>query len=500
MTAALDSRSYSLRRRLSLGLLAGLLVTGLLVAAGLYAYLDRLLTAAFDAALVEQARVLAAMADQEATPAGLGPLQFELDERSRPEFLTGADPATRGYYDLRDADGLVFARSGSLRDVPAAAAPTAAALPAPPPGEVRSSVRDAALPGGVEGRVVTLRFWPAVEGPDGADMDAESAAALPGGAARAKVMTLVLGVSRRPLDRTLVRVFLGLLGGGLVLAGAGVATVALTLRRALRPLNAWATAVAKINPASAQTFIAATTPRELRPVADKLDDLLRRVGDALARERRFTNDAAHELRTPLAELRAAAEVALMRPSLDAGAEQTLRDVAASASHMARLLDALLALRRTDARPTSAEAVDAAALVRRVADRHRRDGRAWQVDVPPTLCLQTDAALLTTAVENLLNNAAAHAAGDGEVRVSLTAAAEGPLLLRVSNPAAALDDGVIEHACEPFWRADAARGDGDHFGLGLTLVQECCRRVGGAVAFAAADGRLEARLRWPVSPR
>ena len=187
---------------------------------------------------------------------------------------------------------------------------------------------------------------------------------------------------------------------------------------------------------------------------------------------------------------------MRRAGNDAATRRTLEDVAASASDMARLVDALLWLRRAG-EGAADETFDAAALVRGVAGRAACDaGRPWNLDVPARLTCTTQRTLLTSAAENLLSNAAAHACGAGEVRVALFGDAAA-LVLEVSNPTANLPPTFAARACEPFWRADAARGDGDHFGLGLTLVDECCRRVGGDVSFVVAGNRLTARLRWPA---
>ena len=486
---------YSLRRRLSLGLLAGLLAAGALVGGGLYLYLSHVLAAAFDRTLLEQGRLLAARVEQDVTADGPGPLDFEYAESGRSQYAAGAASRRRGYFELRDAGGGVLARSGSLRD--GAIALAALPVPEPPPGADRYAFTNLELPGDVDGRAVTLRFRPDAEGRDVQGRTVTTPDAPAG------VVTLVLATSRAPLDRTLSSVMLGLAGGGVVLACAGAAVIGGVMRRAMRPLDRWAAAITQLDPAAPDGGQPDATalrhaPLELRPVADKLGELLRRVADAMARERRFTDDAAHELRTPLAEIRAAAEVGLLRGTTDAATRRTLQDVAASAVQMTRLVDALLSLRRAGRRATGGECVDVVAVVRQaVARLSAGSHRCWTVRSPDALCRATDPTLLATAVENLLSNAAAHAAGDGKIDVALCGEAAGVVFV-VSNPCDGISPEFAERGCEPFWRPDAARRDDGHFGLGLTLVAECCRRVGGGVSFEVADGRLHARLRWPAA--
>ena len=145
-------------------------------------------------------------------------------------------------------------------------------------------------------------------------------------------------------------------------------------RAALRPVDRLRTAAAALPPGERLPVPAAHD--ELRALAEELNELLARRDDAVARLERFTGDAAHELRSPVAAIRAQAEVALVHPdpALD---EETLRAVAVEAERLSALLADLLALARADAgqRPP-ARPVDLVAAARAAIGRARTGTGPW----------------------------------------------------------------------------------------------------------------------------
>jgi signal transduction histidine kinase len=161
----------------------------------------------------------------------------------------------------------------------------------------------------------------------------------------------------------------GAIGLGLaaLLAGIGVALAAWTaVGLALRPVDRMRAAAISLPPGERLPLPPAED--ELRAMAEELNELLARRDNASARLERFTGDAAHELRSPVAAIRAQAEVAVVHPD-PALADETLRSVATEAARLSELLSDLLALARADAgaRPP-ATAVDMVAEVRKAIAR------------------------------------------------------------------------------------------------------------------------------------
>jgi signal transduction histidine kinase len=257
---------------------------------------------------------------------------------------------------------------------------------------------------------------------------------------------------------------------------------------------------------------------EVRALADALNDLLGRRDAANEQMRRFTGDAAHELRSPVAAIRAQAEVAVTHPDPNlAGA--TLEDIAAEAQRLSALLDDLLALARSDAgQQLPVEPVDIAEMAREAArrvaqgdndDAARRvaqeDGaarRARNGEVAVRVTAAAPAVLhaapsdVARVLDNLLANAVRHARSTARVMV-LPSTGEVRLLVD--------DDGEgvpAEHRGRVFDRFHRVQDDRDRgsggTGLGLALVAETLRRYGGTARLGQApDGGARLEVRWPV---
>ena len=238
---------------------------------------------------------------------------------------------------------------------------------------------------------------------------------------------------------------------------------------------------------------------EVRRLAQTLNRMLDRLAAASARQRSFVADAAHELRSPLANLRTQLEVALVHPG---AADWPATGAAAldEAARLARLVDDLLLLARIDAgspgtgRPT--EPVDLAELVRAAVAR-RPEGRVpVRVDAAGPALLAGDPGALSRVLGNLLDNAVRHAAG--EVRVAV-AVAGGQVVLTVTDDGPGIPAAERARVFERFARRDDARSrDAGGSGLGLAIVRELVAAYGGQVALEDAAPGLRAVVRWPAA--
>jgi signal transduction histidine kinase len=279
--------------------------------------------------------------------------------------------------------------------------------------------------------------------------------------------------------------------------------VVILLRRHLAPLDRMAGQAQDIDGANLdRRFEIGPVPDELAPIRDRLNDLLARLEDSFAREARFNSAVAHELRTPVAELRTMAEVALRWPDAQDNAT-LLRDVLAISVRMQSLIGALLMLRRveTEHEPMQLRPVLVAELLGLVVDRRRAlaVSRALEVDIgaPDDLVVISQPELLDLIVDNWIANAFEYA----PVRSSVAVAAhhaDGHLVLEVSNDAPRLTPADLDHLFEPFWRKDDARSGDHHSGLGLTLTQSLAKALGGTVTASIEGSRLSLRLLCPAS--
>ncbi|MGP4021523.1 sensor histidine kinase [Saccharopolyspora sp. 5N708] len=293
-----------------------------------------------------------------------------------------------------------------------------------------------------------------------------------------------------------------LLSTGSVIAAAlvGLATW-LVVRRSLRPVERMRVAAAGLP--EGHRLPVPEAADEIRALAEELNTMLARRDADTERLRRFTGDAAHELRNPVASIRAQAEVAALHPD-PALAHETLQDIAHEAQRLSALVESLLALARAE-RNTGApgEPVDLGAAVRAVADRlGLPDGPRLVVEVParPVLVL-ADPAEVSTVLDNIVGNALRYTRTT--VRISVFADGMGSsgsdwVRLVVDDDGPGIPVAHRQRVFDRFYRVepDRARSTGGA-GLGLALAAEAVRRRGGAVRAAAAPGggaRVEAR--WP----
>lgn len=270
----------------------------------------------------------------------------------------------------------------------------------------------------------------------------------------------------------------------------------------LAPLRAIGRAVSHRDPADVKPLTVASPPREVAPLVSGLNALFARVRASLAHERRFTADAAHELRTPIAALRAQAEVAL--GSGDSSERRhALEGVIAACDRAAHLVDQLLTLARLDPaldarRPGSA---DLAGIAREVASTHVQAaidrGLELAVEAPASVIVAAEPALLEIMLRNLVDNAVKYSAGHGrEVRIVVEGGATP--LLRVIDDGPGIAPEERARLGERFHRPEGTIEPGS--GLGLSIVMRIAEIAGASVVFDTPPGGrgLCVTVRFPAA--
>jgi two-component system sensor histidine kinase QseC len=229
-------------------------------------------------------------------------------------------------------------------------------------------------------------------------------------------------------------------------------------------------------------------PAELRPVGLAVNRLFARVDDALRHERTLTADAAHELRTPLAALRAQAQVAL-RARDEGERSEALQALIGGVDRATRLVETVLALARLDARSIDRAALPTVSLetvAGEAIDALRASPRVRTIRIEldvPALPVRADPESLPIALRNLCENALRHAASRMRVEAS-TGGGEVTIAVRDDGPGMTAEQRA--RAFDRFYRGAA---DGGGAGLGLALVKRVAEMHGGHVRFAAGlDGR------------
>jgi two-component system, OmpR family, sensor kinase len=239
---------------------------------------------------------------------------------------------------------------------------------------------------------------------------------------------------------------------------------------------------------------------ELRRLGTTLNDMLARLEEALARERQFVADAGHELRTPLALLRAELDYALHHAEDEEELREALTEASAETDRLVQLAGDLLLIAGSDRRriPLRVEPIEARPLLESVRNRFawraQQAGRQIEIDAAAGLALSGDRLRLEQALGNLVENALRH--GDGRVRVS-AGEAGGSVRLSVSDEGDGFPAGFAGRAFDRFTRADPAHAGGGA-GLGLAIVDAIAQAHGGTAAVLTGAGHpAEVALDLPV---
>jgi len=283
-------------------------------------------------------------------------------------------------------------------------------------------------------------------------------------------------------DRLLREVDFVLLGGVVTVLGVCALVTVLSVRRGLKPLERVANASQEISvDQPVQALPLNGVPAEIQPLCDRFNQLIERLTTALEHERRFSADLAHELRTPLAEIRTLGEAGGARQDV-AGLQEFLRQTAAAAIGMQSVIESLLAVARADraAVQQALEPMSVGAAVRarleRLSVTAPEDCSRIVARVPQGLWIQSDPRLFDAMLLNLLTNAIQH--GDPQALIEIDwlpggSGASGALQVRNAAPELARDD--LPHLTDRFWRR-IPRGEADTSGLGLGLwvVGSLCR--------------------------
>jgi two-component system OmpR family sensor kinase len=289
-----------------------------------------------------------------------------------------------------------------------------------------------------------------------------------------------------------------LLPVGILVPVLGV-LIAFVVHRELQPLRATAAGVASRPPLSLDPLLVTGLPSEVRPLIEEINRLLARLQTATERERRFIADAAHALRTPLTALQLQADV--LDGSTDAiETASRIADLRAGIRRAVRLSNHLLMLSHYESTPNpalgqielDATIWEAQELYIPIAVAH---GIELHINAHSDAIVPGDARQLAQLTGNLLDNALRYTATGGCVAVSASAGIDGALI-EVVDEGPGLPESELEEVFERFHRSpgDATEGSG----LGLAVVHEIAKRLGGRVQLANRTDRsgLIARVWLP----
>jgi len=290
-----------------------------------------------------------------------------------------------------------------------------------------------------------------------------------------------------------------LLLGTLFSAGVGVAVA----RRGMKPLEEIIRAAQRISITKLHERIApARWPRELAALATAFDGMLIRLEDSFTRLSQFSADLAHELRTPITNLRGEAEVALSRTRTPAEYRQVLESSLEEYARLSRMVENLLFLARAESTEMQIERSLFNGLKEMEAVREFFDAVAEEEGVE-VICqgeeqLCADSILFRQALSNLLSNALHHTPRNGNILLSIQQTEDEWVEVTASDSGCGIDPEHLPRLFDRFYRVDRARSrKTSGTGLGLAIVRSIMELHGGTVAIQSkpAKGTI-VTLRFP----
>lgn len=308
--------------------------------------------------------------------------------------------------------------------------------------------------------------------------------------ARGRERVVVVGTSIEARNESLTDLAqLLLVGGSIALLLASIAAYGVAAL-ALKPVEAMRSRAAEISAAEPdQRLPVPPTRDEVARLGTTLNEMLERLGEALAHERAFVADASHELRTPLAILRTELELALAQGRSPEELRAALASAAEETDRLTQLSEDLLTIAQTERGelPLRLARLDLVETLRgvdrRFAPRARERGRWIELSAPTSLVLAADRLRLDQAIGSMVDNALRYGAGG----IDLVASdGNGSVEIHVLDRGAGFPDEFLARAFERFSRASSSDRDGGS-GLGLAIVQTVARAHGGEAHAGNREG-------------
>ncbi|MCG6888285.1 MAG: hypothetical protein LJE92_01745 [Gammaproteobacteria bacterium] len=406
----------------------------------------------FDDALQAKARALVTLTKFDGNE-----VELDFADEFMPEFEASENPE---YFELYLGDGRLLETSRSFGRH---------AEPQFSDQAEEVAIADVMLPDGRKGRRIAVKFTPQI----GDDNEVLRISIAPQDRPRA---ILRVSTERETLDAAIQQFHLIILGISLVVLVAVMLSVSRAIKLGLAPLNQIKTEISQISPNAIDRRISSRNqPIELEPIATQFNRVLAEIENAFIREREFSSDVAHELRTPVAEIKSLAEVGLRWPD-EKDIQSYFADIYDSSRQLDRLIENLLHLCRSEEGdieleliPIELEEIIDKIILGVSAETNERNITIERVaGLMPTI--QIDPQWFELILKNLLFNAVAHSPDGSVVTIEVISEA-GFCALEIENPMAVpLGEQDLPMIFKRLWRKDTSRATGRHAGIGLSLVK------------------------------
>lgn len=268
----------------------------------------------------------------------------------------------------------------------------------------------------------------------------------------------------------------------LIVAIAAIIYIRVTA--ALRPVLQISAQIDARQPGNLEALRGHRMPIEIAPLFDAFNRLIARMRDAIAREREFVDNAAHELRTPVAAVKARAQLVERTLANDPGRQAVARGLVSATNRVAGVIDQLLDLNRLSSGEMERVAIDMSKLTDVVArvlvSAAIAKDQSFEADIDPGIIVDGQLEALMMVVRNLLDNATRYTPAGGEIGIALRRLSDGSAVLQVSDSGPGVPPERQRAMFDRFVRL-AHNEPGS--GLGLSLVDRIVERHGGSISVA-----------------
>lgn len=412
------------------------------------------ITSEFDRAKLAKARALVTLTKQYGDH-----VKLDFADEFMPEFEAPVSPE---YFQIWRENGDILERSRSLgtNELQRVAL-----------SEPGHEFFDHILPNGRAGRAIEVVFLAQIE-----DKENRSIHNLP----RQQQMAIVVARERESLNRTLWLVQFSLLMAVLVMTALIAWAVKYAVNIGLRPLHEIGQRMRNLDVGQLHDrFDIDSQPRELQPLIEQFNALLGRLEFSFQREQGFSSDVAHELRTPITELRSLAEVATRWPDDHQALTNFFRDALGASTQMQHIINNLLALARSENGDSHFDCqevvllslIDAAWL--RVRAEAKKKSISFVRQGAPVHCVYTGMNELALILHNIFSNAVAYSRPHSEIVASTTVDGS-DATFRLCNTPENLVHEDLGRMFDRLWRKEPFLDSEHHTGLGLSLVKAYAR--------------------------
>ncbi len=274
----------------------------------------------------------------------------------------------------------------------------------------------------------------------------------------------------------------------------------------LRPVKSIADRIRSLDVSELRSRVDTTKcPTELRAIPVRLNELLGRLEESFDRERAITANVAHELRTPLAGLRATIELAETKSRTIEYYQRTLSDCGQMGRELESLVERIILLARIDAGKVvlQDDSIELESFLKStwesVVQASNRDSTSVVWQVPRGTIVRSDPTLLLMVFRNLFSNALSHGIADHPIAIETETDHSG-IRVRITNGCDRVDESELPRLKERFYQRDLSRSQtGKHFGIGLSLCDDILKLLNGRLELnLLQEDRLQAAVFLPIA--